>query len=197
MWSIEQPTSIELDHVERRSPVYAKELLPELQVFKCRYMNELYEAMIKSGGDASSPSATTNSIEGPVTVRQTGSTAFTIPSKKELEGLVRDATSRLLSPEEVIDQILPWVESRAKLLEILGKTKKEAKIELSESFVEILQQKAIDFWDGEVSLLMLSYRPSFLIHPIRSLRVASSQNLPITMQFVIFYNKMHSRTKWV
>ena len=66
-------------------------------------------------------------IEGLAAVYQTGRAAYIIPSKRALEkGVVRDSTSRLSSPEEVLDKIIPWIESRAKLLEILGKKNKEA-----------------------------------------------------------------------
>ena len=108
-------------------------------------------------------------IEGLAAVYQTGRAAYIIPSKRALKGVVRDSTSRLSSPEEVLDKIIPWIESRAKLLEILGKKNKEAGVGLPENFVED------DFWDSEVRFQLFPYQPSFLIHPTRSLKVASSQ----------------------
>ena len=112
MWTIKSASYYELCDItqrleDARHPTYSL-LVEETKQLKTRLFLETGRGNNNSGWDYSSLSNPYNSTEEATARHQKGSFAPPVPSEKELEVLIRDASSQILSASDVLSKVLPW-----------------------------------------------------------------------------------------
>ena len=161
MWSVEIASYSELCDVaqrmeDARHPTY-KILVEDTARLKERILRG---AGRENNSDWNYLSLSTlhNSAEGAAARHQKGSFAPPVPSEKELEVLIRDASSQILSASDVLSKVLPWVESKEKLIEIISEPDTGSRVKIFQNLMGILWLRFRDFWDIEVSVTLSFHR---------------------------------------
>ena len=165
MWTIKSASYYELCDIgqrleDARHPTYGI-LFEEIKLLKARLFLETGRGNNNSDRDYSSLSKPFNPKEEATARHQKGSVAPPVSSKKELEDLIRDASSQIMSATDVLSKVLPWVESREKLMEILCGPDEYSRVKIFQNLMGILWLRFSDFWDIEVSIKLIPHRTNF------------------------------------